>query len=322
MTDEASAPPRLWQFPGEPVGTKPSSFANAPLAAFPTYGFAVSRSEGLNLAIPVQGVPIGLNLLDSASATGSITLKEAYTYALPGQVMFEQVQEWSKLKKDYLRQFGPWVDPKDKKTHYSYLRVVNRVYLVKTVNITLFSGQGTSGGLSVGVPKPVELMNIPDGQKAEATFKALNDIIGKATESVAPAAGAAGSGIAPGGSVKVAMATNRSVSLVETFPRPLAIGYLAFDYRILADGTLDTPVATLTRLESRAQSPERPIVYNGCDEACQKLRAWIDRDSTKNTEAMRAWLKNNGIDKRPYEVLADPDAADARRRMVDALIPK
>jgi hypothetical protein len=317
ISDDETAPPRLWQFSGV---KQEANFAHAPLAAFPSYGFSVSRSEGLNLAIPVQGVPIGLNLLDSASATGTITLKEAYTYALPGQVMFELLDNWRVKQQAYLQQFAPWEDTKEKKTHYSFLRVVNRVYLVKTVNITLFSGQGTSGALSAGVPKPVELMNIPDGQKAVDTFKALNDIIGKATESVAPAAGAAASSVAVGGSVKVAMATNRSVSLVETFPRPLAIGYLAFDYRILPDGKLDAPIATLASLESRSPFAAKPIVYDGCDGACQKIRDWRNQEPDKRTQAIRDWLKKQNINKRPYEVIDDPAAADIRHRIVEDLI--
>ena len=61
-------PPGMWQFP-PPAGT-PVDYAMAPRAAFPTYGFTVSRSEGLNAAAPVQGIPVGLNLLNSASADG------------------------------------------------------------------------------------------------------------------------------------------------------------------------------------------------------------------------------------------------------------
>ncbi|MCW5627164.1 MAG: hypothetical protein KIT73_20775, partial [Burkholderiales bacterium] len=81
-TDGMPTPPRGWQFPGDDAA---ADYALAPLAAFPSYGFSVSRSTGLNVAIPVQSVPVGLNLLDSASADGTITLKDAYTYALPAR---------------------------------------------------------------------------------------------------------------------------------------------------------------------------------------------------------------------------------------------
>src|SRR6185436_3664857 len=64
--DENNPPPRDWQFP--PNKTDTADFSSAPLAAFPSYSFSVSRSEGLSVAVPVQAVPVGLNLLDSASA--------------------------------------------------------------------------------------------------------------------------------------------------------------------------------------------------------------------------------------------------------------
>lgn len=91
VEDGKNAPPRHWQFP-DGQGTQQPNFDNAPLAAFPSYGFSVSRSMGLSVAIPVQSVPVGLNLLDSGSATGTITLKDAYTYALPARTVFDSIR--------------------------------------------------------------------------------------------------------------------------------------------------------------------------------------------------------------------------------------
>src|SRR5258707_1383646 len=56
VADGDKAPPRPWQFPRD--DSPDSDFSRAPLAAFPTYNFSVSRSGGLNVAIPVQGVPV------------------------------------------------------------------------------------------------------------------------------------------------------------------------------------------------------------------------------------------------------------------------
>ena len=92
VADGDNAPPRPWQFPK--ADAPDADYSSAPLAAFPTYNFSVSRSGGLNMAIPVQGVPIGLNLLDSASANGTITLKDAFTYALPARTMYDAIQQW------------------------------------------------------------------------------------------------------------------------------------------------------------------------------------------------------------------------------------
>src|SRR5262249_46354842 len=111
--DGADVPPRPWQFPA-PDAADPD-FSRAPIAAFPTYNFSVSRSGGLSVAIPVQSVPVGLNLLDSASANGTITLKEAYTYALPARRTYDAIQAWSRDNADYLKQFEPWIAPADGK---------------------------------------------------------------------------------------------------------------------------------------------------------------------------------------------------------------
>ena len=323
-------PPRLWQFP-HAAGSDapgPANFTEAPLAAFPSYSFMVSRSGGLNLAIPVQGVPLGLNLLDSASANGTITLKDTYTYALPGKAMFDAVQDWSWKNQTYLKQFAPQPAAGEANTtSYSYLRVVNRVYLVKSVDVSLFSTSGFGLAGSAGVPQPVDLLNLAGAKGAQTTLESINTMISKAneppgtqpappptTEEVEVAAPAVG------GSVKVALATNRTVSLVETFARPLVIGYLAFDYRILEDGSLDVPVATFAALEGRPQVTGEAIRYEGCDDACKRIREWRDQDRQNRTKALREWLQQEGVDMRPYEVISDPSAAELRRRIVDELI--
>ena len=51
----------------------------APHAAFPSYSFSVKHGEGLNLAIPIDGVPVGLALMNSDAADGSVYIKEART---------------------------------------------------------------------------------------------------------------------------------------------------------------------------------------------------------------------------------------------------
>src|SRR5687767_612019 len=93
LIDDKVNPPRHWQFPAPP-GTA-SDFASAPRAAFPTYDFSVSRSGGLSVAVPVQAVPIGLNLLNSASANGTITIKDSYTYGAPLHDLERAVVEWA-----------------------------------------------------------------------------------------------------------------------------------------------------------------------------------------------------------------------------------
>ena len=127
----------------------------------------------------MQGVPIRLNLLDAASANGTITLKDAFTYALPARTMFDAVQQWCRENTDYLKQYEPTPAKADKKSPpiVFYLRVVNRVYLVKTVDVSLFSNHGFGGGGSAGVPQPLQLLNIANATEAAKQFSAVNDIL-------------------------------------------------------------------------------------------------------------------------------------------------
>jgi hypothetical protein len=175
--DQTRPPPRAWQFPKQDSSDPDFSFA--PAAAFPTSNFSVSRSAGLNVAIPVQSVPVALNLLDSAAASGTITLKNAFTYALPARATFDAVRKWCKENADYLKQFPPVVS-KDKSRSVEnpfYLRVINRVYLVSAVDVSLFStsGQGFEG--TAGAPRPVSLLNVGNATEAAKQFSAINQIL-------------------------------------------------------------------------------------------------------------------------------------------------
>src|SRR5262245_27057062 len=69
--------------PGEWRGTTPASagadgsaplpaWSSAPRSAFPSYSFSVRQSTGIDLAIPVSGVPVGLGLLGSDAADGTV----------------------------------------------------------------------------------------------------------------------------------------------------------------------------------------------------------------------------------------------------------
>ena len=283
--DNAPLPPRGWQFPGDDAA---ADYARAPLAAFPSYGFSVSRSTGLNVAIPVQSVPVGLNLLDSASADGTITLKDAYTYALPARSLYDAVHAWAKDNRDYLQQYAP-VPSADGKSppRPFYLRVVNRVYLVKTVNVSLFANRGTAADVAAGAPGKVELLDIGNATEATQRFEEVNKVLASAASAAAMAA----SPIPVGGNLRVAMATAHAVSLVETFARPLAIGYLATDFAIGDDGSLRAATPTMERLEGRAVLPAKAIAYTGCDENCGRLQRWLQADKPGNTARFTAWLE-------------------------------
>ena len=325
VADGDKAPPRPWQFPRD--DSPDSDFSSAPLAAFPTYNFSVSRSEGLNVAIPVQGVPVGLNLLDSASANGTITLKDAFTYALPVRTMYDAIHQWCRENADYLSQYEPTESTADGKhaANKFYLRVINRVYLVKTVDVSLFSNRAFGAGGSAGVPQPVQLLNIANATEAAKQFAAVNEILSNAISPATKGAGApvgAGDAAAPqplavGGTVKLAMATSRSVSLVETFRRPLVIGYLASDYPIGARGKCGPSVPTQSVLEGHGAVAGKPIEYLGCDENCARIRPWIKQGT--NQQKLETWLEKKGGGIAIADFLTG-DYARLRQRVVVELI--
>lgn len=312
---EPLTPPRLWQFP-DGTGAGDADFGRAPLVAFPSYSFSVSRSGGLNVALPVQGVPLGLNLLDSSSATGTITMKDAFTYGLPAQVLQQALEEWAGGNGSYLRQFAPPVPTaKDAKAAQPFfLRVVNRVYLVKTVDISLLANRSAGGAADVGAGKAVELLDLSTDKETSRRFDEINAVISKANSGAA----AGVDGQLPGGSVKVAMATGRTISLVETFARPLVVGYLAFDFPILAGGRIGPPVATFSQLENRPQSTGVPIQYTGCDPDCRVLRTWSKADAA-NKAALEKWLERFGGGIAIADLLTG-DKPDLRQRAREALV--
>lgn len=131
-----------------------------------------------------------------------------------------------------------------------------------------------------------------------------------------PIADAAPQSMAIGGTVKVAMATSRSVSLVETFRRPLVIGYLASDFPIQSGGKCARRFPTLSVLEGHSVQAAKPIEYQGCDEACGRLRSWVKQGS--NPKKLETWLeKKGGI---AIADLLTGDYAALRQRAVTDLI--
>jgi hypothetical protein len=120
-----------------------------------------------------------------------------------------------------------------------------------------------------------------------------------------------------GGTVKLAMATSRSVSLVETFHRPLVIGYLASDFAIVAGGRCATPVPTLSILERRTVAPGRTIEYQGCDENCSRIRPWLKQAGSQ--QKLATWLEKEGGGIAIADLLTG-DYATLRHRAVKELI--
>lgn len=222
------------------------AFEKAPRAAFPSYGFTTSRGAGLSLAVPVKGVPVGLSLLGTDQASGSITIADARTFGIDIASAWRELRDWSRGNHDVLvamaRRDGP-----------TWLRMVTRVYLTGRIDVQLTASASSGGGLDVGAPKTIDLQQpsppagtdpaAPDTTMAryQANLEQLNEMLAKANETTT---NAGGSRVLPGGSLRVTAASGRTIALQDTFDPPLVVGYLGFDCRVLADGSLGPPTAT------------------------------------------------------------------------------
>lgn len=209
----------------------------APRAAFPTYSFDASAASGFSLAIPVHGVPVGLNFMNSSSATGSIAIADAYTYAADESDLYQRLENWVETTprvRDNLAAAANTVG------HDIFLRVVTRVYLTGAVDVSLTNKSSTAGGGKVGAAPDVELIK-QDGTFNENYDKLLEALNKQANKPfVLDKAG----NLLPGGAVKFAFASQRAVSLSEVFDTPLAIGYLGFDVPVDSNGELGHPIPT------------------------------------------------------------------------------
>lgn len=231
------------------------AWSPAPNASFPSYSFSVRKGGGLNLAVPVQGVPVGLSLLASDAAEGTVLIADAKTYGLDTLSLYRDVETWGRQHRSFLANYAS-----SDAEHENYVRVVSRAYLTKRVNVSLQAARSRSAGVSAGASKPVELIapgTDADARKRsleayESGLKQLNTSLADTLGGQAQGAG----GAAPGGTVKIVAASASSISLNETFPRPLVVGYLGFDLKIGADGVLGPPIPTHALLEGQATMPD------------------------------------------------------------------
>lgn len=279
--DDHANTPHHWQFPPsgqadegnspQPVKNEDTSYTTAwnkaPRAAFPNYTFEVDMRKGLGAAVPIQGVPVAMSLMQTDRAFGSVTLSKAYTYGLPLGELDQGVRKWAAIpanramldaQRYAVKRGAGWGmffdDVKRKltpnlKKRTIYVRVIARVYLISEIHVVLQSASKGSGTVDAGVPKALTLPEpslpapgrttlTPAEAKAESSKLSIyQEMLKDISANI-------------GGSAKLEWASNRSVSMKQNFDRPLVIGYISFDYPVLDGGVLDYPVATLNQLES------------------------------------------------------------------------
>ncbi|HVG22818.1 MAG TPA: hypothetical protein VND45_01580 [Thermoanaerobaculia bacterium] len=283
---DTSVLPRQWQFPQPaPTAAPATAWGTAPGAAFPSYTFEVKSSAGATLAIPIQAVPVGLSLLQTSDAFGTVNISNASTYGLPIGVLVPQITAWAADNQQFLRQYGPRVTT-DKKgrqtTERNFVRMVYRVYVAGGVNVSLMANRARGGRVDAGASKAVSLFDAGDTTEAANAAKNYASMLTSLSQSVASAT--------PGGNVTIASASSRGVSMNETFPRPLVIGYLGFDLPIEQDGRLGPPIPTHARVTGQQVSSGTAVF--GSDTNAARLREWLESDPT-NRARLNDWLLRN-----------------------------
>lgn len=238
LTDANIIPPAQWQ---TKTNDNNHNWNIAPYAAFPTYQFSVKTGAGLNLAIPIQGIPFALGLMNSGSASGTVTIAEAHTFGIDNFHLEKLVKDWAAKNRNLLRKYAPTGEKDNKKYHF--LRVISRVYVAGSVNVTLNNEEATSGEVAAGADRPLTLMGIKKDATEENYKNAITAINKLLTDQ------------APGVKAKIATATSRSITLTEPFDRPLVIGYVGFDMPILEGGRLGAPISTLVQLTETSTLP-------------------------------------------------------------------
>jgi hypothetical protein len=298
-------PPAHWQF-----GATTRPWVAAPQAAFPTFSFTVQRGGGTTLALPVKSVPVGLGLLGAQNVDGQLTIADAYTYGIDRISLQEQVIDWAKSGEGQkaLKDFAPYEiqlgssrnawgasKPPQRRLIVNYLRVVSRVYAAHSVTVSLTSAQQVGGNASVNNPLSTNLLGAASqpAESYESLLGAINSNLTKATTQPTDQNTI--------GSVKVASMSRRSVAMAETFPRPLVIGYVGFDFPILPNGNLGEGIPTRARLEQvLARSPS------------ERIREWLYANPGVRVPETEQWLKQRGEDMDAVEFalgVEDPRAA-------------
>jgi hypothetical protein len=229
----------------EPYYTNDATYTNLltdaalPRAAFPSYSFSAQSGFGLNLALPIEGIPVALSYLNSQEVDGSVTISDARTYAGDFGGLLRLLKDWTDANKDFLKQTAASAAPTT-----VYLRVVSRVYYARAIDVALHRSGSQGGGGKAGVVNDVSLIT---NSNALQNYTNLLGALNTMQSSITSAAQA-------GGAVKFVAASDSTIGLSQSFDRLLAVGYLGFDVPINSNGDIGSPVPTFLRIKQEVPS--------------------------------------------------------------------
>lgn len=280
-SDSGTTPPDSLNKASE---TLPKGFANAtlPLAFFPAYSFSVDAGGQLDLAVPISGLPMALSLIGGKKATGQVVIKDAFTYGLPLETMYETLRQWA--DNDKIQRGLKSIAVAHAPTQV-YLRVVNRVYLTGAVDVSIQSGSSFGGAFSLlgggqqdGDITPSLASGSPETTAEKNTGETNGDMpLATLTDRINAAVKTAEK--TPHGSFSFRLVTAHAVSMREAFERPLVIGYIAFDVPVLLSGKLGAPSLSREALDTEYSEEGQAILpvpavqrnYTACRARFMKL---------------------------------------------------
>ena len=309
---DTSVVPHQWQFPVPAKAEAPfTDWGTAPGAAFPSYTFTVKKGAGASLALPINAVPVGLSLLHTANASGSVNISNAATYGLPVGQLDDQIEKWALANRGFLATYAPRisVDKRGRQqVDQSYIRVVQRVFVAGAVNVSLSSDRSFGGRLDAGAVTRQPLVPASgDGTQATSAASDYQQALAALNQSIAS--------LNAGGSLQIASASANSIALNETFPRPLVIGFLAYDRAIGHNGVLGPAIPTQARVTGRKII--QPVGFAE-DANTARLEAFLADPS--NEKRFNDWLVQHGQNPANRGAIVNGDKyRELRQQIVDDL---
>lgn len=290
--------------PGSAIHSGVSTIVAAPRVAFPSYNFSIQRGEGLKLALPIEGIPLGLGLMGASQATGTVTLKDAYTYGIDCEDLARALYTWWKKSPD--RRYMMMAIPKGEENPI-YLRAVSRVYLVKSIDVSLTNLDIVGAGADVGLAPKLELPDLSKLKPHEvessvsAYQKVLELLSGQLNNSAVETSVNKSAVEIPGAAVRFNQASQRSVSMTQTFDRPLVFGYRGFDVQVYEDGTLSAPIPSFSVVSGSITKNDflHPVAWNP-NELSKHYLEWLKKNN--NFKSIKAWLKKLKIEISPSDL--------------------
>jgi hypothetical protein len=211
-----------------------------PIVAFPGFSLDKKSNENLGASIPLRIATFVVGESGSANDAVSIKIRSAETYGVPAGVAlqallkycdsgeFTSIDCWNSIVAQELASL------RGKAPKQTNLSLVYRVYLIRSIEYTL------SAQSDIGAEAKALLEQIPAKKaKVDATEQAASDTAENAPNSSQPEGESeqkarrriselmtniTGKSV-PGGTFTATATSNGSVTLIETFERPIAVGY-------------------------------------------------------------------------------------------------